>query len=59
MGDNELDAFEAKLKADDAGKAPPRSSSTTRTNTMLCRHCGDELPDDAPPEVTSCTNYAN
>jgi hypothetical protein len=26
---------------------------------MLCRYCGDELPDDAPPEVTSCTSYAN
>jgi hypothetical protein len=26
---------------------------------MLCRHCGDPLPADAPPSVTSCTSYAN
>jgi hypothetical protein len=26
---------------------------------MLCRHCGDLLPADAPPSVTSCTSYAN
>jgi len=26
---------------------------------MRCRHCGDALPDDAPPSVTSCRSYAN
>jgi hypothetical protein len=26
---------------------------------MHCRHCGDELPDDGPPDVTSCRGYAN
>jgi hypothetical protein len=25
---------------------------------MLCHHCGDPLPDDAPPEVTNCRAYA-
>jgi hypothetical protein len=24
---------------------------------MLCRHCGDDLPDDAPATVTSCRAY--
>jgi hypothetical protein len=24
-----------------------------------CRHCGYELPADAPPGVTSCTGYAD
>lgn len=24
-----------------------------------CRHCGDELPKDCPPEVTSCRGYAD
>ncbi len=24
-----------------------------------CRHCGDDLPDDAPPSVSSCRSYAD
>jgi hypothetical protein len=24
-----------------------------------CRHCGDDLPGDAPPGVTSCKGYAD
>jgi hypothetical protein len=27
--------------------------------TMRCRHCGDELPRDCPPGVTSCRGYAD
>jgi hypothetical protein len=26
---------------------------------MTCRHCGDELPDDCPPDVSSCKGYAD
>jgi hypothetical protein len=26
---------------------------------MTCRHCGDALPDNAPPSITSCTAYAD
>ncbi len=26
--------------------------------TRRCRHCNDPLPDDAPPEATSCKQYA-
>jgi hypothetical protein len=24
-----------------------------------CRHCGDELPEDCPPHLTSCRAYAD
>jgi hypothetical protein len=24
-----------------------------------CRHCGDDLPGDAPPGLTSCRQYAD
>lgn len=38
------------------GGLAPRSSSTARTNTMLCRYCGDVL-DDAPPGVDTCRKW--
>jgi hypothetical protein len=26
---------------------------------MICRHCGDTLPDDAPATATSCKAYCD
>jgi hypothetical protein len=37
-------------------KFPPFSR---RDAPMSRRHCGDELPDDCPTEITSCRSYAN
>jgi hypothetical protein len=27
------------------------------TTPPVCRHCGDELPEDCPPHLTSCRAY--
>ncbi len=29
------------------------------TPLPVCRHCGDTLPDDSPPDLTSCRAYAD
>jgi len=34
-------------------------TTPTTHSTPTCRHCGDPLPDDAPPSVTSCRSYAD
>jgi hypothetical protein len=28
-------------------------------NLPTCRHCGDTLADDSPPDLTSCRAYCN
>jgi hypothetical protein len=32
---------------------------TVNTEPRHCRHCGDDIPDDAPADVTSCRAYAD
>lgn len=47
----------ALLVIDEAGRLPDALNYAVRP--ILCRHCGEDLPDDCPEGVTSCRGYCD